>query len=330
MPHRTWKCTCLQGSKWWSSSPVCQHCGATGKPDGWRYGMYEDMAREQNLYGLKPIGPHKRMTHELFRGLLVGCDACGGRGLLDQPPSYSVCDACRGLRSLFTVPPDVVSGIRQQIVEAFPEAAANPVRDFATAPVIHDLSQGVIASLPRVDPHRDASHELAFQWWGGNEGVFVHRASWDHVTAIQAAIENSRTWGELKRALPEREFEELPLWWGSEGEMTYREGQDLLYGPEEGDPDERLEDFDDAHVISDHDELNSSEIPGYCDGDYPDWMGAIEATTLPETFVDTYGTMVDSRISGSWLQFPVALIEEMTVELAKLGYEVSIVKLESR
>ncbi len=59
MPHRIWKCTCLKGSKWWSSSPVCQHCGAAGKPDGWNYGMYEDMAREQNLYGLKPIGPHK-------------------------------------------------------------------------------------------------------------------------------------------------------------------------------------------------------------------------------------------------------------------------------
>jgi DNA-binding XRE family transcriptional regulator len=139
--------------------------------------MYEDMARWQTLRGLKPTGLHRRMTDALFRGLLVGCDACGGRGLLDQPPLWSVCAACRGLGSLFTVPPDVVSGIRQQIVDAFPQAAANPVRNFATAPVIHDLSRGVIASHPREDPHRDASRELAFQWWSGSEGVFLLRAS---------------------------------------------------------------------------------------------------------------------------------------------------------
>ena len=37
--------------------------------------------------------------------------------------------------------------IRLRVLEAFPDAAAVPVRDFATQPSIHDLAQGTILDL---------------------------------------------------------------------------------------------------------------------------------------------------------------------------------------
>jgi len=141
------------------NTPTCKHCGEAGEPGGWRYGMYEDMAAYQTLYRLKPTGPHRKAADDAFRALTVACDVCSGRGVIDHPLGGAVCPSCRGLRLLFTVPEDVVDTLRQQVLDAFPDAAADPVNSFPTGVVILDLARGVIVGSSRSEVDRITSKE---------------------------------------------------------------------------------------------------------------------------------------------------------------------------
>jgi hypothetical protein len=58
-------------------TPLCSRCGGPGEYDGWHYRMDEAMASYQSLYGLKPIGPHRRMADELFNEVKVKCGSPG-------------------------------------------------------------------------------------------------------------------------------------------------------------------------------------------------------------------------------------------------------------
>jgi len=68
MPQKMWKHRCPKGGGGlsWSGSPGCDTCGEPGEYDGWHPGMHEAMARYQSKYGLKPIGPHRKMADELL------------------------------------------------------------------------------------------------------------------------------------------------------------------------------------------------------------------------------------------------------------------------
>ena len=150
MPYRIWKHTCEESGSCLMNTPVCKYCGCEGEYDGWRYNMYGDMARSQTFYGLKPIGSHRPLQAELFRGTTVACEACEGRGILDRNhgAAWETCGVCRGLGGLFCITPEEVRAIRNQVLEAFPEAAASPVPGFANAILIQDLSKGTIAGVP--------------------------------------------------------------------------------------------------------------------------------------------------------------------------------------
>jgi hypothetical protein len=127
MPYQRWVNTCSCSTYSRTGDPECPSCGQQREVAGWSYSMYESMAAYQSLYGLKPVGPHRKLTDESFRSMTVSCDACGGEGLLDNPPRWIACATCRGFGSVFTVPPEVVDGVRSQILEAFPDAAAERV-----------------------------------------------------------------------------------------------------------------------------------------------------------------------------------------------------------
>ena len=159
MPQKMWKHTCPEdGSAFWMGTPFCSRCGGPGGYDGWHYRMHEAMARYQSLYGLKPIGPHRRMADELFNDVKVKCEACGGRGPRDVNggASWEHCGVCRGLGILFTGPATEIAEIRSRVLDAFPDAAADPVPEFATAPLAYDLSQGEIVDLSTESAKRGA------------------------------------------------------------------------------------------------------------------------------------------------------------------------------
>ena len=174
MPYQRWvnRCSC---SYFRTGLPTCPECGRPRELAGWSYSMHEAMAAYQCLYGLKPVGPHRRLADESFRGLTVSCDACGGEGLLGDSPGWIACGACRGLRRVFTVPPEVVDSVRAQVLEEFPEAAAARVQGFPGSPVIHSLGTGEIigaADEPQRPPDRPSLHPAYFGTrlrWEGEE-----------------------------------------------------------------------------------------------------------------------------------------------------------------
>jgi hypothetical protein len=114
--------------------------------------MHEAMARYQTYTGLKPVGPHRSMTDELFwTGPRIRCEACNGKGLHDAGPTWVECPACQGEGT----PPnsrmsqEERSRLRRLVLEVYPNAAADPV-DWRTAGVlVMNLKEGkMMAVMP--------------------------------------------------------------------------------------------------------------------------------------------------------------------------------------
>jgi hypothetical protein len=150
MPQRMWKHTCLRdGQTCWQGSPFSCNCGSPVEFSGWHYGMYESMARYQTRYGLKPVGGHRHMADDLFCKFVIACQYCNGQGLrnLEGGERWEVCTLCRGLGIFFVGPLTELIETYRRVLEAFPDAAADPVPNFATQPIAHNLSQGTIESL---------------------------------------------------------------------------------------------------------------------------------------------------------------------------------------
>lgn len=161
MPQKMWKHRCPQGDGGlsWSGSPGCSSCGEPGEYDGWHPGMHEAMARYQSKYGLKPIGPHRKMADELLGSLNEKCKPCDGRGLRDTAhgSSWQVCAACRGFGYFFTRPTYEIQALRRRVLATYPDAAAEPVPNFFTSePALNLAKQEMVdLSKPRgqeVDP----------------------------------------------------------------------------------------------------------------------------------------------------------------------------------
>jgi hypothetical protein len=72
MPQRMWDHSHCCGA-FQSGSPECNDGGTRGRFTGWHLTMHESMARYQYVYGLKPIGPHRRLADELLTPLRVKC-----------------------------------------------------------------------------------------------------------------------------------------------------------------------------------------------------------------------------------------------------------------
>lgn len=152
MPQKMWKHRCPKGgglSR--SGSPVCRTCGEPGEYDGWHPGMHEAMARYQSKYGLKPIGPHRKMADELLGSLNESCEPCDGRGLRDTANgrSWQVCAACRGFGSFFTRPAYEIQALRRRVLAAYPDAAADPVPNFFTGEPALSLADQKMVDLSR-------------------------------------------------------------------------------------------------------------------------------------------------------------------------------------
>ena len=103
------------------------------------------------FYGLKPIGPHRRMADELLTASrqLRGLREPGLRDV-NGGASWSM-RRLPGLGDPLTGPATEIAEIRRRVLDAFPDAAADPVPEFATAPLAYDLSRGESwTSQPRV------------------------------------------------------------------------------------------------------------------------------------------------------------------------------------
>jgi hypothetical protein len=84
------------------------------------------MAGYQRVYGLKCLGPHRRLADEIFKGAFGACQACQGQGVVDSEVTggWDRCLACDGNGSVATLPAEEIERRRAIVLEAFPNAAA--------------------------------------------------------------------------------------------------------------------------------------------------------------------------------------------------------------
>ena len=100
----------------------------TMRDAGWHWSRLEIMAFRQNLYRLKPRGPHRNLAERLFAEHRIRCVDYDGRGLLDDDAgqSFKVCGFCSGAGFLLQLSEMEFDAIRATVVAKFPEAGVDP------------------------------------------------------------------------------------------------------------------------------------------------------------------------------------------------------------
>ena len=156
MPQRIWRYPCCGHA---GGSPKCMSCGKPGQYDGWHFGMYESMGRYQNMYGLRPMGPHRPLADELFDNTSRACVTCKGRGLLtvSANDSWMLCPDCRGMGHVWTISPERIKALRQMVLDAFPDAGVETSVDLFSGVTAFNLETSVIECLKDDDSEPKAT-----------------------------------------------------------------------------------------------------------------------------------------------------------------------------
>jgi hypothetical protein len=114
-----------------------------------------------------------------------------------------------------------------------------------------------------------------------------------HVARIHWAIESSETWGEFKFKMPRHDIEGYWDQWFDDPESTPR----------------------------DDDSFDAALVPGYCDGDYPDWLQQEMLETFPR-LVEMFGKYEDSVLNGPFCHLPATKAVEVFTVLRGLGFQI--------
>lgn len=126
--------------------------------------------------------------------------------------------------------------------------------------------------------------------------VFAERERAERAVQIRAAIEESTTWGEFRRALPPGEWDSYFL--------------------------EHFEDCEEE-VPDDDQAFDSDDVPGYAEGDYPEWLQQVQLDWFPPELIAKYGGDVGSTVlSGPVLDLPAERAGEIAAELRAMGHTV--------
>jgi hypothetical protein len=112
----------------------------------------------------------------------------------------------------------------------------------------------------------------------------------------------SKTWGDLRRNLPDGEWED--------SFQVYFEDRE-----EEIPADDELFDAEDA--------------PGYAEGDYPAWLAQEQLDWFPKELIEKYGGDVgNSVLNGEFLELPADKAEQIADDLRAMGHAVEPTDLE--
>jgi hypothetical protein len=128
----------------------------------------------------------------------------------------------------------------------------------------------------------------------------------EHISAIHHALE-STTWGEFKALMPPKEYKQL-LKKVRAGELDDLDNDDNKRRqlPSNGDP------FD-----------PELWFPGWCEGDYPDWLQARQAEWLPEPTLKRFGRIDTSVLNGDFWIIDPTFEKDIVEELRHLGFSVT-------
>lgn len=131
--------------------------------------------------------------------------------------------------------------------------------------------------------------------------VFAERDKAESVARIHAACEEALTWGEFRARLEPAEFAEV---------LDY---MDMEAG-----------EVDAAATF------NADHLPGYEDGDYPEWLQSTMLEWFPKDLIAQFGSHEDSVFNGDFLELPAARADEIAEELRHRGHTVTRSELSFR
>jgi hypothetical protein len=154
MPTPYWRHYC-RDREVVESHPVCGACGESGTFDGWHLRMHEAMARYQYVFGLKPIGAHRRFADELLGSLRTTCPTCAGNSVVSAGTMWRACTTCEGTGGFWTCSDGEVSAARAEVLRIHPGTEALRPAAFIGVPLIHDLRGGVVVGAADVERSTD-------------------------------------------------------------------------------------------------------------------------------------------------------------------------------
>ena len=94
------------------------------------------------------------MADRLFKHCRRSCHACAGSGLASlSDRAWGLCPHCEGTGGFWEIPAQRVEAIRNEILQAFPEAGAPTDLQFLSGVLVQDLSTGrIVGCGPATTP----------------------------------------------------------------------------------------------------------------------------------------------------------------------------------
>ena len=131
--------------------------------------------------------------------------------------------------------------------------------------------------------------------------LFAERSSAERVAEILTALRESTTWGEFRDTLPDGEWED-----------------NLQYCFDEEPP-------------GDDDRFHRDMVPGYADGDYPEWLRGSAVEWFPRSLIEKYGGSMDTSVlNGDALDLPARHADAIAADLRAMGHRVERTDLDIR
>ena len=132
--------------------------------------------------------------------------------------------------------------------------------------------------------------------------LFAERSSAARVAQILTALRDSTTWGEFRAELPADEWEDV-----------------LQYC------------FEEDEVPADDAPFHRDMVPGYADGDYPEWLRGSAVEWFPPSLIKEYwGWVETSGLNGDALDLPAGKADAIAADLRAMGHRVERTDLDFR
>ena len=149
--------------------------------------------------------------------------------------------------------------------------------------------------IPFPPKYRASRPTLCYRVSPANDGlVFAEPERAEYIAGIHDALQNAKTWGEFKAKLDPEEYEQILFSFDENDEPR----------PKNSDP------------------FDASSVPGYCDGDYPDWLQQDMDYWLPEDILEKYATNEVTMLNGNYYHIDEGHEEAICRDLKALGFEV--------
>ena len=149
-----------------------------------------------------------------------------------------------------------------------------------------------------MDPHKDLVY-------GPIDGylVFMPRPVADRLIAVRGAVTTSRTWGEFKQAMPAGSYQHVIA-------LMREDSSDDEELPDHWEPDAEMG-------------FDAEQIPGFADGDWPEWPAQEALEWVPTAIQHRFGVESASVLSGDYLKFAIEQEAAIVAAFVEQGYTCS-------